>query len=281
MNYYERKIQFGFGGGLTPVVKYLLVANSAVYMVQQFAALKSTVTPSPLSFLAMNPEQVIHHFAFWQLFTYMFLHGNFFHIFFNMFTLFIFGCDVERTMGSRRFLHFYFLTGIGAALFYIFFNWNSHSTIIGASGAIYGILVAFAVLFPDRIVTLLLFFILPIQLKAKHLVAIFIGISVISGIQGQVFGTNDGIAHLAHLGGALIGYLFLKGRPMLDQLAISIHQQQQQQKITSTLRKQQEIDRKRLEIDRILDRINQVGFDGITEKEKKVLKEASEFLSKE
>ena len=152
---------------------------------------------------------------------------------------------------------------------------------VGASGAIYGILVAFAVLFPDRIITLLLFFILPIHLKARHLVAIFIGISIISSIQGEIFGVHDGVAHLAHLGGALIGFILLKGHPYLFNFKEKIQIKKYEYRMKVAKHKQEEINKKRDEIDRILDRINQVGFDGITEKEKKFLKEASEFLSKE
>ena len=279
MIYHERNSQFGFGGGLTPGVRYLLTANVVIYLAQLFTGGRGA--PSPLDSLAMHPHQVVHHFDFWQLLTYMFLHGSFFHIFFNMFTLFIFGCDVERTLGTKKFLHFYFLTGIGGGLVYLLFNWNSNAVVIGASGAIYGVLVAFAVLFPDRIVTLLLFFVFPIQLKARHLVALFIGISIFSGIQGQIFGMNDGVAHLAHLGGALIGFILIKGQSVFYNLNASFQIKRFQHRSMVARRKLEEANKKRREIDRILDRINQVGFDGITEKEKKFLKEASEFLSKE
>ena len=161
MNIYERRIQFGFGTGLTPVVKKLLIANIAVYLIQLVSY--RAAGPVILYYFALQPLAVISQFKIWQIVTYLFLHGNFFHIFFNLFALWMFGCEVERTLGSGRFLKFYFTTGVGAALIYLLFNYGSSTPVIGASGAIYGVLVAFALLFPERIVTLLLFFVLPTE----------------------------------------------------------------------------------------------------------------------
>jgi len=280
VSYYRSQIQFGFGGGLTPVVKNLLLANIGIYIIQLFTARMGPVPPLIWAF-ALRPVEVTSHFAVWRLVTYMFLHGSVLHIFFNMFTLWMFGCEVERTLGSRYFLKYYFITGIGAGLFFLLFNWGSPGSVIGASGAIYGVLVAFAVLFPHRIITLLIFFVLPVRMKAWHLVAIFIGISLLSGIQGQVFGVSDGVAHLAHLGGALVGYLMLRGNTLISLAVHEVHVRQQRKKIEMEQRKKEEIRRKREEVDRILDKINEVGYDKISEREKKVLREFSEYLSRE
>jgi hypothetical protein len=130
-------------------------------------------------------------------------------------------------------------------------------------------------------VTLLLFFVLPVSLKAKHLVAIFIAISLFSGIQGQVFGISDGVAHLAHLGGALVGAMMLRWNVSLSMVARKIRQQQEKRKTHELRRKEESIKKMRDEIDRVLDRINQVGYDGITDEEKKFLKDASDFLSRQ
>lgn len=274
---YVNRMQFGFGSGLTPVVKKLLIVNVVVFVMQMF----TQPFGEPITRLfALRPNFVITHFAIWQLFTYMFLHGGIFHIFFNMFALWMFGCEVERTIGSREFLRFYILTGIGAGLFHFFFNWNSLSPVIGASGAIYGVLVAFAVLFPDRIVTLLLFFILPVSIKAKYLVAIFVGISLLLGIQGQLFGISDRVAHLAHLGGAAVGFLLLKKNNLMLDVARRISRRQELKRTTVARHKEEDIRQKRKEVDQILDKINQVGFDNISDREKKLLKEFSEFLSR-
>jgi len=280
MNVYNKRVRFGFGGGLTPVVKYLLIFNIAVYFIQVIFYLR---TQNSLAFfLGLQPYDIIHHFKIWQFGTYLFLHseGSIFHIFFNLFTLWIFGCEVERWMGSKKFLRYYLISGVGAGIFHILFNWGSQTPVIGASGAIYGILVAFAVIFPDRIVTLLLFFVLPVSLKAKHLVAIFVGISLFSSIVG-VFGKTDSVAHFAHLGGAFVGYLMLRGNVLLGKLLRKIRLVQQKQKMASEQKRNQTIQEKREQVDRILDRINEVGYEGISEQEKQDLKNASEFLSKE
>ncbi len=280
MNVYNQRVRFGFGGGLSPVVKYLLIINIFVYFIQVVVYLRTHI--SLAVFFGLQPYDIIHHFKIWEFGTYLFLHSeqSIFHIFFNMFTLWIFGCEVERWMGSKKFLRYYLISGIGAGIFHILFNWGSQTPVIGASGAIYGVLVAFAVIFPDRIVTLLLFFILPVSLKAKHLVAIFVGISLFSGIVG-IFGKSDSVAHFAHLGGALVGYLMLRGNVFLGTLLRKIRLFQQKQKMATEQKRIKIIQEKREKVDRILDRINEVGYEGITEQEKQDIKKASEFLSKE
>jgi len=271
MEFYGRRYQVGFGGSLTPVVRDLLIANLAIYVLKWFTPVQDL--------LALRPVDVTTKFAVWQLVTYMFLHGHLFHILFNMFTLWMFGCEVENALGSKTFFKYYMITGIGAGIFNVIFAWNSPIPIIGASGALYGVLVAFAVLFPNRVITLLIFFVLPVSVKAKYLVAIFIGISLFSSIQGQVFGVSDGIAHLAHLGGAVVGLILLKGNALVGIVSREIRYRQFQRRSEKARRRDLEIRRKRDEVDRILDRINEVGYDGISEAEKEYLKKASEFLS--
>ena len=144
-------------------------------------------------------------FKVWQPLTYMFLHGGFWHILFNMYTLYIFGCVVERMIGERKFLLFYIICGLGAAATQIGVQLLQHDPIgctVGASGAIYGVLIAYAMLFPDSKLTLIF---PPITLSAKWMVIIFVGIEVISEL-----GMSDGIAHLAHLGGMLFGFLLIR-----------------------------------------------------------------------
>ena len=153
-------------------------------------------------------------FRIWQPLTHMFMHGGFWHLFFNMYTLLMFGAPVERAIGERKFLIFYFICGFGAMALHWGVQWcQLHLAAgmaadilsiptVGASGAIYGLLIAFAMLYPDA--TLVLLF-PPIPLKAKWWVLIFAGIEVVTGITG----TMDGIAHFAHLGGMLIGFLLM------------------------------------------------------------------------
>ncbi len=276
----ERRVTFGPGSALTPVVRALLVANAIIYLLQLLTA-PLGLEPFWLRHLALWPSQVLHHFAFWQLLTYQFLHGSFFHVLFNLFALWMFGGEVERALGSNRFLRLYLLSGIGAGLFHLLFNVHATAPVIGASGAIYGVLVAFAVLYPNRVVTLLLFFVLPIQLKAKYLVAIFIAISTFSGIESQIFGLRDGIAHLAHLGGALTGFLFLRTGPLIRDWQFTLRKRREWRRRAASREKESLKNRHRDEIDRILDHINETGYDALSEKEKELLKKASRKISDE
>lgn len=142
------------------------------------------------------------YFEPWQLFSYMFLHASFSHIFFNLFALWIFGQALENYWGTRRFATYYLLTGIGAALIHMWIGGGGAPT-IGASGAVYGILIAFGMMFPDRYIMLL---IPPIPIKAKYFVFIFGAIELIFGVTG----TQSGIAHFAHLGGMVAGFILIK-----------------------------------------------------------------------
>lgn len=145
-----------------------------------------------------------HNFHWWQLLTYMYMHGNLAHIFFNMYTLLIFGCAVENIIGSKKFFVFYTVCGLVAAglnigIDALTFN---YAPMVGASGAIYGVLIAYAFLFPRSQMTLLF---PPVTLNAKTMVLIFVGIELLTG----VFMSNSGIAHFAHLGGMLAGFLLM------------------------------------------------------------------------
>ena len=143
-------------------------------------------------------------FHWWQPFTHMFMHGGFGHLLFNMYTLYIFGSILERVWGSKKFLIFYFVTGIGAALIHLGVQWltGDFALTVGASGAIYGLLMGYAMLYPDSIMSLLF---PPISMKAKWFVLIFAGIELLTGITN----TGGGIAHFAHLGGLIFGYILI------------------------------------------------------------------------
>ncbi|MBQ7710085.1 MAG: rhomboid family intramembrane serine protease [Bacteroidales bacterium] len=154
------------------------------------------------------------YFHWWQPLTHMFMHGGFWHIFFNMYTLVMFGMVVERALGTQRYLIFYFVTGLGAAALHTGVEWLQltfmgggmgvlYTPMVGASGAIFGVLVAFAMLYPEARLTLIF---PPVTLDAKWWVLIFIGIELVTGITG----TAMGIAHFAHLGGALFGWLLIR-----------------------------------------------------------------------
>lgn len=220
MNRYYRRP--GFFGGFSlfpPVIKTLLVINTAVFLIFNLILAGFSIGGMPLDLLitkyfALNPLKAVTYndplagsvtlgFYPWQLVTYMFMHGGFFHLFLNMFALWMFGVELENLWGSKRFFNYYMVTGIGAGLCNLLIAplFTSVGPTVGASGSVYGILVAFGYLFPDR--SIYIYGILPV--KAKFLVIIYMLIEVFA-VAG---GTDSGIAHVAHLGGGVIGFFYL------------------------------------------------------------------------
>jgi membrane associated rhomboid family serine protease len=204
-------VGYSFGpGGITPAVKLLIISNVALFVLNVIVGDVMTLR------LGLSPQAVFGQLALWQPFTYMFLHSTsgIGHILFNMLALWMIGTELERTWGTRFFVKYYFITGLGAAatslVLAIFSDAVYYSVTVGASGAIYGLLLAFAMYFPHR--TLILF-IFPVP--ARIAVTILGGIAFLSSMGGP----GGGVAHSAHLGGLVVGYLYLKmlrGRPMDD-----------------------------------------------------------------
>ncbi|NWG13095.1 MAG: rhomboid family intramembrane serine protease [Acidobacteria bacterium] len=209
MGYYSNVARGFFGGPATRAVKFLIWVNIAVFVLQMIADLAG-VRFLVFTF-ALIPRRVTHEFTVWQFFTYMFLHGGVFHILFNMITLYMFGNELERYWGTLRFSRYYLITGIGAGLCSWVAALDSRAAIIGASGAIYGVLLAYGLLFPNRIVYLN--FLLPI--KVKWLVLIMGVVAFFSSLSGG----QPGVAHVAHLGGMLVGLLMLRGKRWIVRLA--------------------------------------------------------------
>ncbi len=200
-------LSYAFGPGpLTPAIKALVITNVVVF-------LATVLAPSlGLTYLlGLRPVVMVGRLHLWQAVTYMFVHGGVFHILFNMLALWMFGVELERMWGTRYFLKYYFTTGVGAAAITTLLAfvpgafgdalWNSVT--IGASGAVYGILLAYGMYFPTR--PIYLYFVFPIP--AKYFVMIIGAISFFSSVTGS----EGGVAHIAHLGGLLVGYVFLKG----------------------------------------------------------------------
>jgi len=195
---------FSFGPGpISTALKALIAANVAMFIAQ-------SVFPVLTEVLGLRPSFVLRAGWLWQLATYMFLHGGIFHLLFNMLALWMFGTELERIWGSRYFLKFYFVTGVGAGALTVLFSLLPFefarqlqgATIIGASGAIYGLLLAYALYFPDR--PIYMYFVFPIP--AKIFVAIMGAIAFFSSLSDA-----GGVANATHLGGLLVAYLFLKG----------------------------------------------------------------------
>jgi membrane associated rhomboid family serine protease len=216
---------------LTPVVKNLLIINIIFFIGTWVLGDRFEIISYLPAYYFDSPS-----FRVWQIITYMFMHGGFGHIFFNMFALFMFGPILEYSIGSKRFFNLYFICGIGAIVIQMlvqaielhnligtFTIHNSANVInqldpislqkvkaiyedpvVGASGAIFGIVVAFAMLYPNMEMMILF---IPVPIKAKYLIPGYIAIELFSGI-GQFSGDN--VAHFAHLGGALFGFLMVK-----------------------------------------------------------------------
>ena len=200
---------------IPPVTRSLLIVN-----VIMFVATLINEDFMIRTFAMFYPASPL--FRWWQPLTHMFMHGGWWHILFNMYTLVMFGMVVERALGTKKFLILYFVTGLGAVALHTGVEWLDihrlaastdmsaqasvidilRTPMVGASGAIYGVLVAFAMLYPEARMTLIF---PPVTLDAKWMVAIFIGIELLTGITG----TQMGIAHFAHLGGALFGFLLV------------------------------------------------------------------------
>jgi membrane associated rhomboid family serine protease len=178
-------------------VKTIVIACVAVFAVQIVAGRSFT------EMFGLTPSDVLYHGHVWQLATYIFLHdpGNIFHILMNMLGLWMFGSDLELLWGTRQFVRFFFICGIGAGIIFTLLSRGDTLT-IGASGAVYGVLLAFGVLFPDRIIYYIIF-----PIRAKYFVMIMGGLAFYASITAS----NNGVANLAHIGGMLCGYIYLRG----------------------------------------------------------------------
>ncbi len=196
-----QRVQFSFGGPMTPSVKIILIAAVAGFFLQAITQRFFGFYLEP--WLGLVPYLVTHRFFLWQPLTYLFLHAGVFHLAFNLLVLWMFGCELERVWGSRFFLKYFFVCGIGAGVFVALLTSSSLVPTIGASGALYGLLLAYGLLFPDR--KILLWFVLPV--RAKHFV-LFIGAVA---FYSTLTLPGSGISHLAHLSGLAIGYLYLRG----------------------------------------------------------------------
>ncbi len=199
-----RMMSYSFGPGpMTPVVKTLIWTNVAVFLV-------SWVAPSLVFDFGLQPDAVFRRLFLWQPVTYMFLHAGMLHILFNMLALWMFGVELERLWGRTFFLKYYFVTGIGAAVTTLLLAWLPGevgaamwaSVTVGASGAIYGLLLAYALYFPDRPIYMWMLFPIP----AKYFVMIMGAIAFLSSVGGN----QGGVANSAHLGGLAFGYLYLR-----------------------------------------------------------------------
>ncbi|MCS6984918.1 MAG: rhomboid family intramembrane serine protease [Leptospiraceae bacterium] len=271
-----------------PAVRGLLLATTGVFLMDFFLqfALSQTgrqsYTNQLIDVFALSAEGVLQRGWLWQIFTYLFLHGGFWHLFFNMLALVLFGSELELLWGSREFLIYYFVCGLGAGIFIIFLPLvlgQSSGTTIGSSGAIFGLLLAYAVNWPERRV--LLFFVIPV--KIKYLVLILGLISFYLTVDSQ---EPSEISHVGHLGGLVTGYLYLMwkiGRKNISAKLSFFPQKKKwftfKKKVFPEILEEDLSDEEKL--DKILDKIREHGMASLTPAEKKFLQKMSEQLERQ
>ncbi|MBK8632179.1 MAG: rhomboid family intramembrane serine protease [Saprospiraceae bacterium] len=180
---------------ITDVVKNLLILNVIIFFVVQFDLIP--FIPGLIKYFVMKP--IGQGFEPYQIATHMFMHGDERHLLFNMLMLFFIGPAVEQTLGPKRFLLLYIIAGVSSAFLHLLI---SNGSVVGASGALYGILVAFATMFPNM---KMIIFPLPFEVKAKYLVGAYVVYDLYTGMTGY----NDNIAHFAHIGGAIAGFVMI------------------------------------------------------------------------
>jgi len=279
MSWQEQDYEFSrasvrFGPRLAPVVKALIIANVVVFVLQAIVLDSTGVSV----YFCLVPRLLFRKLFVWQLVTYMFLHGSAWHLLLNMVGLWMFGSDLESRLGVRRFIGLYFLSGVGAGLCYAATSWGARAfaPMLGASGALFGILISFAMLFPDRYVVLMLPF--PVTLKAKHAVLGFAFVEVVSVMSSA----RDNVAHFAHLGGLVFGYIYMKAKFQLalpyafaERFSSALKRRLRGKRLAK--HKYRPIDVEEFvsrEVDPILAKISQHGIGSLTRKEKRILKKA-------
>ncbi|MCE5251838.1 rhomboid family intramembrane serine protease [bacterium] len=275
---------FVYSYGLPKAIKSLLITNAVIFVITNL------FIPSGLwsALFGLTPLYILKKFWIWQFFTYMFLHGDFWHIGFNMFALWMFGSELEYNWGTRDFLKYYFTCGIGGGLLVLITSLigfsNPYATTIGASGAIFGLLLAYGMMWPDRLI--LVFGILP--MKALQFVILFGAIDLVMGLSRS----NTKIAYFAHVGGFVTGFIYLKygWRVMINLESIwkhnAVSRWWRRRKFTvidggrgksdedgGDDQSHPDLDE---EVNRILDKIARHGMDSLSDNERRILDRASQ-----
>lgn len=257
----------------TEAIKILISINFVIYVLQSLAGKEDIF----FRLFGLVPNAFISELMLWQPFTYMFFHAPYYssvgisHILLNMLGLWVFGRELEQAWGKSKFLKYYFLTGIGSGLITYLFQINSDNPVIGASGAVYGILLAYGISFPNRM--LYIWGLIPVR---SIWLVVIMGSIAFFGLLGR----DDGISHVTHISGMLIGYILLKKKWQLSDIIFAMRKKtvefQVQRKEDRALKKKN-INR---DTDMILEKIKEVGFSGLSNEEQSKLYEASKNLSK-
>ena len=249
----------------TNAIKILISINFGIFILQTLSASQSLFFP----LFGLVPKLVWSDKMIWQPFTYLFFHGGVWHVLINMFVLWMFGSELEKIWGKKYFLRYYFITGVGSGIATMVFNIHSNTPIIGASGAVYGVLLAYGLTYPNR--TIYLYGIIPI----RSIWFVF-GIGIIALMSS--FDNMSQISHSTHFFGMIIGYFLLKKPLKWNGLLFAIRKKAIEysiQKKESKISKQLKVEK---DINRILDKINDYGFENLTQEEQDRLYKGSRSL---
>ncbi len=258
----------GFRGPayLTPKgVKFLLFTNIIVFVLVELSGVQYELF---FTNFGLVPAKLWNQFMLWQPVSYLFLHGGIIHLLFNMFVLWMFGKDLEQTWGYKNFLKYYFTCGIGAGIITSLLSWGSFIPVIGASGAIYGLLLAYGLLYPNRLVYLYGLF----PIKVKFMI---IGLGVMAFFASMT-SANSTVSHITHLSGMVVGFIFLQYRLSFSKLKYWFTKQQLKSHQKKTFKQDTQDAEFRREVDKILEKMNDNGWDSLTEDEQKILYKASQ-----
>ena len=251
----------------TNAIKVLISINFVIFILQTLSRSESLFFP----LFGLVPKLVWSEKMIWQPVTYLFFHGGIWHVLINMFVLWMFGSELERLWGKNHFLKFYFITGVGSGLATMLVNVQSITPVVGASGAVYGVLLAYGLTYPNR--TVYLYGIIPI--KSLWFV---LGIGFIAFMSS--FDNMSQVSHVTHLSGMLIGYFMIKKPIKLKGLWFQLRKKTLEYQIQ---REEKELSKNFIveqDINQILDKINQEGFDSLTKEEQERLYKGSQSLSK-
>ena len=257
----------------TDAIKILVSVNFGIYILQSVSGKEDVF----FRLFGLVPSTFISDLMLWQPFTYLFFHAPFYssvgisHILLNMLGLWVFGRELEEAWGKTKFLRYYFTTGIGSGLITYFFQISSDNPVIGASGAVYGILLAYGISYPNRM--LYIWGLIPVR---SMWLVIIMGSIAFFGLLGNA----DGISHVTHISGMLIGYVLLKKKWRWRDIWFAIRKKTIEFQVQRY--EEKSIKKKMLQkdIDVILEKIQKVGFIGLSDKEKSKLYEASKTMAK-
>ncbi len=265
-------VRYSFGGALSPFVKWVIIICTASFLIG-----KLTLAAGSMFWIrafGLTPAMVSGYFTLWQLVTYIFMHGGLWHLLFNMFALWMFGGELERSWGTREFGAFFLLVGTVVGLLYVVFAsglpliidaGNPGQVLIGSSGAIFGVLAAYGVCYPNRQILFMLIFPVP----AKYFVLL------LAGIELFMIWSPSNVSHFAHLSGMLVAYIYLKKDWNLSSVSDRFYERKRRRQIRLVEQQQEREEHDKESVDRILEKISSSGMESLSRKEKSILENAS------